>query len=80
MICLYMTGRGNSDWLDNKSDYNFATYYCRHRGIVCRPFSDPSKLDWLVHAWLLGMMIAARKPSFIKRLDLNDIGSLLSAK
>ena len=26
VICMYVVGRGDSDWLDNKSDYTFSTY------------------------------------------------------
>ena len=80
VICPDMAGRGNSDWLENKSDYNYATYLS-DIGALSAALSL-IQVDWIGTSMggILGMMIAAQKPIFIKRLVLNDIGAVVSAQ
>ena len=80
VICPDMAGRGNSDWLENKSDYNYATYLS-DIGALSAALSL-IQVDWIGTSMggILGMMIAAQKSNFIKRLVLNDIGAVVSAQ
>ena len=80
VICPDMAGRGKSDWLENKSDYNNATYLS-DIGELSAALSL-TQVDWIGTSMggILGMMIAANQPNFIKRLVLNDIGSVVSAQ
>ena len=80
VICPDMAGRGNSNWLENKSDYNYATYLS-DIGVLSVALSL-IQVDWIGTSMggILGMMLAAKKPNFIKRLVLNDIGAVVSAQ
>jgi len=80
VICPDMAGRGNSDWLADKSAYNYATYIA-DIGALSAALSL-TQVDWISTSMggILGMMIAAQKTNFIKRLVLNDIGAVVSAQ
>ena len=80
VICPDMAGRGNSDCLADKSDYNYATYLSDIE--VLSAALSLTQVDWIGTSMggILGMMLAAQKPSFIKRLVLNDIGAVVSAQ
>jgi pimeloyl-ACP methyl ester carboxylesterase len=80
VICPDMAGRGNSDWLADKSAYNYATYIA-DIGALSAALSL-TQVDWIGTSMggILGMMLAAQQPSFIKSLVLNDIGAVVSAQ
>jgi pimeloyl-ACP methyl ester carboxylesterase len=90
VVCMDVVGRGDSDWLDNKSDYTFSTYTADAASMLARAsapvepgwFSENApvtKLDWVGTSMggMIGMFLAAKKNSPIRRLVLNDVGALI---
>jgi len=77
IICMDVAGRGDSDWLNRPDDYSYPLYVSdahillTHAG--CRG------CDWLGTSMggVIGMMLAAEKPSPIRRLIVNDIGPII---
>jgi pimeloyl-ACP methyl ester carboxylesterase len=89
VVCMDVAGRGDSDWLEDKSGYTFSTYQSDAAALLARA-SAPSRrwlsrpasstrIDWIGTSMggLLGMLLAARPGSPIRRLVLNDVGPLI---
>lgn len=88
VVCMDVAGRGQSDWLENKSYYSFATYQSDAAALLARAsapvprrfgsVADP-KVDWIGTSMggLIGMLLAARPGAPIRRLVLNDVGPLI---
>ena len=76
VLCMDVAGRGESEWLE-KSEYTFSTYQSDAAAMLAR--ADSEKLDWVGTSMggLIGMFLAAKKNSPIRRLVLNDIGALI---
>lgn len=72
-----VAGRGRSGWLANKDGYNFETYL-RHADALLS-YRGLSEVEWLGTSMggILGMLIAAREDTPIKRLILNDVGPFI---
>jgi len=79
VLCPDMAGRGKSDWLERKSDYNYLTY-CTDVTALCEQLrlKDVAFIGTSMGG-IIGMMLAAGQPGRIERLVLNDIGSIVSA-
>ena len=90
VICMDVVGRGESDWLDNKSDYTFSTYQADAAAMLARATapaepkwftrnSSKTRLDWVGTSMggMIGMFLAAKRNSPIRRLVLNDVGALI---
>ena len=91
VACMDVAGRGESDWLENKSEYTFATYQRDAAAMLARAtapagnrwfarmHSAPAQVDWVGTSMggLIGMFLAAKKNSPIRRLVLNDVGALV---
>jgi pimeloyl-ACP methyl ester carboxylesterase len=88
VVCMDVAGRGDSDWLQDKSDYTFATYQSDAAAMLARASAparrwlrraEPAKIDWIGTSMggLIGMLLAARAGSPIRRLVLNDVGPLI---
>ncbi len=90
IVCMDVAGRGESQWLDNKSNYTFSTYQSDAAAMLARAsapgaakwfrkHSPEAKLDWVGTSMggLIGMFLAAKRNSPIRRLVLNDIGALI---
>ena len=92
VMCMDVVGRGESDWLENKSEYSFSTYQSDAAAMLARagapvPGSllqrlrghDKHRLDWVGTSMggLIGMFLAAKRNSPIRRLVLNDVGALI---
>jgi pimeloyl-ACP methyl ester carboxylesterase len=89
VVCMDVAGRGDSDWLENNSYYTFSTYQSDAAAMLARAsapapawwFARPGKrkIDWVGTSMggLLGMLLAARPGSPIRRLVLNDVGPLI---
>jgi len=81
-----VAGRGESDWLD-KSNYTFSTYQSDAVAMLARASAPPGnrvgaddlKIDWVGTSMggLIGLFLAAKKNSPIRRLVLNDVGALI---
>ena len=90
VVCMDVAGRGESEWLDNKSHYTFSTYQNDAAAMLARATaparpkwfgknSSGVKLDWVGTSMggLIGMFLAAKRGSPIRRLVLNDVGALI---
>jgi len=98
VICPDVVGRGDSEWLADKSDYRFSTYLADAAVLLARvtaprrsvlsglfgrwpAFRRASKrIDWVGTSMggLIGMLLAAKPGSPIRRLVLNDVGPFVS--
>lgn len=80
VICPDMTGRGDSDWLEDKNGYNYLTYISDIGALLLH--LKVSQVDWVGTSMggIIGMMIAAQQPFLIKRMVINDIGAVVSAE
>lgn len=94
VICMDVVGRGDSDWLTDKSGYSFSTYLSDAASLIARVTTPPpgglleslharlgrkrpvARLDWIGTSMggLIGMLLAAKPGSPIRRLVLNDVG------
>lgn len=90
VVCMDVAGRGESGWLENKSGYTFSTYQNDAAAMLARATAPgPSRwfrknsvkptLDWVGTSMggLIGMFLAAKRGSPIRRLVLNDVGALI---
>jgi pimeloyl-ACP methyl ester carboxylesterase len=92
VVCMDVVGRGDSEWLESKSDYTFSTYLSDAAALIARITTPvrsrffpelrarrPHRLDWVGTSMggLIGMMLAAKRGSPIRRLVLNDVGPLV---
>lgn len=74
IISIDMAGRGKSDWLNNKSDYNYKTYISDIYHLIYE--LNLRRIDWLGTSMggIIGMVIAAQSPELIHKIVINDIG------
>lgn len=97
VVCMDVAGRGESEWLPDKSDYRFSTYLADAAALIARVTSPPAKpyfgafrgrraanpeamrIDWIGTSMggLIGMLLAAKPRSPIRRLILNDVGPFI---
>src|SRR6185295_3881894 len=90
VVCMDVAGRGDSDWLNDKSFYRFSTYQSDAAALLARASAPARRWQWLGQSvqtridWvgtsmggLIGMLLAARPGSPIRRLVLNDVGPLI---
>ena len=93
VVCMDVVGRGESDWLDNKNEYTFSTYLADAAAMLARVTAPPAAswldrlrgapspptVDWVGTSMggLIGMFLAAKRNSPIRRLVLNDVGAFI---
>jgi len=77
VICPDMPGRGLSDWLADKNDYDYVTYCAAAAAVIA--YSSAAHVDWVGTSMggLIGMMVAAQPNSPIRRMVINDVGPFL---
>lgn len=77
VLAIDMAGRGQSAWLADPMQYNYATYVADCLGVL-NNFHIRS-VDWVGTSMggIIGMMIAAYHPARIRKLVLNDVGTFL---
>lgn len=80
VLCPSMAGRGESAWLAEPMEYNYATYVADCLALLNN--FHLKGVDWIGTSMggIIGMMIAANVPNRISKLVLNDIGSHLNSK
>jgi len=98
VVCPDVAGRGDSEWLADKSDYSFSTYLADAAALIARVSAPvppaafgtfrrrsksapgPASIDWVGTSMggLIGMLLAAKPQSPIRRLVLNDVGPFIS--
>lgn len=74
VVCPDVAGRGDSDWLNDAALYNYVQYCSDLSTLIAR--TGAKQVDWLGTSMggLIGMILAAKKNTPIRRLVLNDIG------
>ena len=77
VLCPDVVGRGQSDQLVHKEDYNYPQYLSDMTALIAR--SGAEHVDWVGTSMggLIGMMLAAQPCSPIRRLVMNDVGPFL---
>ena len=71
VVCVDVVGRGASDWLRRSEDYGYPVYCADLAALVARLGVD--EVDWVGTSMggLIGMTIAARPGTPVRRLVLN---------
>lgn len=80
IVCPDIAGRGKSDWLEDKSDYNYAQYCADMAALMARVTAEGARrLYWVGTSMggILGMLLAAQPRSPIERLVVNDVGMIV---
>lgn len=93
VVCMDAVGRGGSDWLERKEDYDYSLYLSDAAALLARitaSYLEPTKggaavnrrapvIDWIGTSMggLVGMLLAAKPNAPIRRLVLNDVGPLV---
>jgi len=74
VFCPDVVGRGDSSWFKQSSHYNFTQYVADMNALIAR--SQARQVDWIGTSMggLIGMILAAKPNSPIRRLILNDVG------
>jgi pimeloyl-ACP methyl ester carboxylesterase len=77
VVCPDIVGRGRSDWLADKQQYNFATYCGDMVALMARLGQEV--YDWVGTSMggMVGMYLAAQPNSPIRRLVINDTGGFV---
>lgn len=74
VVCFDFAGRGQSDWLLNKKDYDYPQYIMDATAVIAR--QNVESVNWLGTSMggILGITMASLPESPIKRLIVNDVG------
>ncbi len=77
VVCPDMAGRGASEWLSVKTDYDFPLYMADCAALLARLGAE--QVDWVGTSMggIIGMGLASQPGSPIRRLVLNDIGPFI---
>jgi pimeloyl-ACP methyl ester carboxylesterase len=77
VVCPDVAGRGRSDWLSVKEDYNYATYCADMAALMA--WLHAEQVDWVGTSMggIIGMLLAAQSQTPIRRLVLNDVGPFI---
>lgn len=77
VICPDVVGRGRSDWLSHKADYNYPQYLADMNALLAR--SGAGQVDWVGTSMggLIGMLLAAQPGTPIRKLVMNDVGPFI---
>ncbi|MDG4561207.1 MAG: alpha/beta hydrolase [Candidatus Competibacter sp.] len=79
VICPDVVGRGQSDWLNDKSDYTYPLYVNDVAMLLAR--IDAERIDWVGTSMggLIGIFLASYTGSPIHKMVINDIGPRIPA-
>jgi pimeloyl-ACP methyl ester carboxylesterase len=77
VICPDVAGRGESQWLTNKADYNYAQYVADMVRVIAS--THVKHVQWVGTSMggIIGMILAADPHTPITRLVVNDVGPLI---
>jgi pimeloyl-ACP methyl ester carboxylesterase len=77
VVCPDVVGRGESDWLVNKADYNYPQYVSDMVRVIAK--TGQKSVHWLGTSMggIIGMLLAAQSPTPITRMVINDMGSFI---
>lgn len=80
VISVSIAGRGKSSWLPNADDYSYPQYMADMTALIARVTATGSNTIYWVGTsmgGMLGMLLASRPDTPIRRLVLNDIGTVV---
>ncbi|MBI4195028.1 MAG: alpha/beta hydrolase [Betaproteobacteria bacterium] len=81
VICPDVAGRGKSDWLRAKEDYDYPQYMADMTVLIARVTAGPGEktLYWVGTSMggVIGMLLVSRPQSPIAKLILNDVGTVV---
>ena len=80
VICPDVVGRGQSEWLASKTDYNYVQYMTDMTALIARVTGGARKtVHWVGTSMggLLGILLAAVPNTPIAKLVVNDAGTLV---
>jgi pimeloyl-ACP methyl ester carboxylesterase len=77
VVCPDIAGRGRSDWLRDPADYSYPVYCADLTTLIAK--LGVETVDWLGTSMggIIGMIMAGLPGSPIRKLVLNDVGSLI---
>jgi pimeloyl-ACP methyl ester carboxylesterase len=77
VVCPDVAGRGESDWLTNKEDYNYPQYVSDMVRVIAK--TGARAVHWVGTSMggIIGMVLAAQPHSPITRMVVNDVGPLI---
>ena len=77
VICPDVAGRGESQWLANKADYNYAQYMNDMTALLAR--TGAQTVHWLGTSMggIIGMLLASHADTPITRMVVNDVGAFI---
>lgn len=77
VICPDVAGRGESEWLQHKSDYNYAQYMNDMTALIARTGAET--VDWVGTSMggIIGMLLASFAETPITRMVINDVGAFI---
>ncbi len=77
VVCPDMVGRGKSGWLKRPKDYNIRRYFSHLEALVSHLGVRDITLIGTSMGGVLGMMLAAKAVTPLRRLVLNDVGAVI---
>jgi pimeloyl-ACP methyl ester carboxylesterase len=80
VISVDMPGRGLSDWMPSAEDYNYPFFQSLLVSLIA--VTGARQVDWIGTSMggILGMGLAGRPGSLIRRMVMNDIGPFISGE
>lgn len=77
VVCPDVVGRGRSDWLRHKADYAYPVYCTDMAALIGKLGAET--VDWLGTSMggIIGMILASLPSSPLRKLVLNDVGSII---
>jgi pimeloyl-ACP methyl ester carboxylesterase len=77
VICPDVAGRGESQWLSNKADYNYPQYVSDMVRVIAK--THVKSVQWVGTSMggIIGMILASQPNSPISRMVVNDVGPLI---
>jgi pimeloyl-ACP methyl ester carboxylesterase len=77
IVCMDWVGRGRSGWMSDESDYSIGTYVEQLRQMIDHLGGGPVILLGSSMGGSAAIELAARHPSMVSQLILNDIGPFI---
>jgi pimeloyl-ACP methyl ester carboxylesterase len=77
VICPDVAGRGESDWITAKTNYNYPQYLNDMTTLIARTCAETVHWVGTSMGGIIGMLLAAQPKSPITRLVVNDVGALI---
>ena len=77
IICPDVAGRGESEWLANKADYNYLQYTQDMTALIARTGAQTVHWFGTSMGGIIGMLLAAHSGTPITRMVINDVGPFI---